>query len=1299
MNNNIISYSLLFVVLAITVYIFYKESEYSKSNNTNNSIQNPFVNTLPLYREAEGFSDKSKTEGFSSNIDSDEFNNIEEFNTNWDPLNPPKGNNDLYIAMIADDFLDIYYDKGSKSNIAAYSHPNVKWVGRATCCRQLFKFVVKDFNVGDRLILYNLNSGGWEGYFAGHIYWKGKFFPTNANNFKITSVETKTKGIGNPSGKYAVAGGRVGCYMDQKTGSMNRKLPNLLATNQTNEECRDLALQQNYKYYGMQFGGECWVGNDLTLATSAGKMPTEACNMPSKKNNLMRNTQQAGNANMNDIYNTMTVPGIRHAGAANFDGIHPSAHMLKPEIGGTYTSNAGPNHWYEWEFKPADVIEPELNGLSTLNLCEPALENTQGKLSSQFCNNKLTKSDLNALTYLVVNTPDDFVRKTIKMSDFSNGDKSSFSYSSINNKTTFSISFWIKINSIRNYWRGIMRVGTDSDQFRLPGIWINPNQTGIHFRVSTDSNWNDGFDFPTGLISLGKWYNFVFIVSNDQLKIYYNGVHKPEYTVRFNDKIKKYDPRTMSLYLNNYNNLNDGSAEISKLRVYPMELSDDFVKNIIISEVPNDNKPYYTCMDQNKNKSIQNAHLSCMNLIFEDTTNEGFTGIEHFAPKSTTLQLKDNAMYKLSDIAGFLRRPSFRIINGVCHFSGTLRNPSNGVFAFLPENARPDRRLSFVAGHTMTSRIDIEPNGNVSLSGTTDGYLSLDSIHYLINTTGTPINYEMPKLTYYVRLSLSNGNPLSVSEIRVFDGTINISQGKRTIQSSTILNGDSDRAVDGKVDGNWNNKNVTHTDTANSTEFLEIDLEGGFNVSSVQIHNRTDCCMERILNAKISLLDINKNEIDKAIWTESSRTVSSNKIFPFTADRSAVISTNWTDYTTIYKNANHRQGMYNVIGNTVYLTGVIAYRNGTIKDNLIIGRVGNEAKPDSLRICNALVGETNARVDIDTDGNIILKTFDINKKVWDWVSLDTLSYLIKTPTNMTLNSPFFAYESKVNSPIYSLSKYNTYDTQNTSVPSSPFEVSNVSMMGNTTISMWINTKVNGRQNPIAKGYSSEGTITIEPNGTLSYYYGIDGKNSNGSAYQGHNSLIPITYNQWNHICIVRDFQNRKLYWYINGKFTSEAKTQGPSLEKPNDWSPSNIVDYTYCSESKQKLFIGKGYVNNFVGKINDLRIFNSALSEIDIHELIKSSKIKFAKPFITKDTNNIITMGGMLSVPRNLSKGLITTLPEEFRPNKTLVLIANQNGKIAKFALFEDGRLVLEHSDPSTGFISLDGISYLSYKY
>ncbi len=128
MNKNIISYSLLFVVLAITVYIFYKESEYSKSNNTNNSIQNPFVNTLPLYREAEGFNNKSKTEGFSnnckskiegfsSNTDSVELSKIEEFNTNWDTLNPPKGNNDLYIAMIADDFLDIYYDKGSKSNI------------------------------------------------------------------------------------------------------------------------------------------------------------------------------------------------------------------------------------------------------------------------------------------------------------------------------------------------------------------------------------------------------------------------------------------------------------------------------------------------------------------------------------------------------------------------------------------------------------------------------------------------------------------------------------------------------------------------------------------------------------------------------------------------------------------------------------------------------------------------------------------------------------------------------------------------------------------------------------------------------------------------------------------------------------------------------------------------------------------------------------------------------------------------------------------------------------------------------
>jgi hypothetical protein len=82
----------------------------------------------------------------------------------------------------------------------------------------------------------------------------------------------------------------------------------------------------------------------------------------------------------------------------------------------------------------------------------------------------------------------------------------------------------------------------------------------------------------------------------------------------------------------------------------------------------------------------------------------------------------------------------------------------------------------------------------------------------------------------------------------------NLALGKRTAQSSTVLGGVSSRAVDGDPRGDWNNGSVTHTDTQDKP-WWQVDLGESYELDTVKLFNRTDCCSERLQNVDILLSD------------------------------------------------------------------------------------------------------------------------------------------------------------------------------------------------------------------------------------------------------------------------------------------------------------------------------------------------------------------------------------------------------------------------------------------------------------
>ena len=81
----------------------------------------------------------------------------------------------------------------------------------------------------------------------------------------------------------------------------------------------------------------------------------------------------------------------------------------------------------------------------------------------------------------------------------------------------------------------------------------------------------------------------------------------------------------------------------------------------------------------------------------------------------------------------------------------------------------------------------------------------------------------------------------------------NIALHKSTKQSSNYHSslGLSKNAVDGNTSGAWGNRSVTHTREVENNPWWEVDLGAVYDISKIEIWNRTDCCRERLDNMKI----------------------------------------------------------------------------------------------------------------------------------------------------------------------------------------------------------------------------------------------------------------------------------------------------------------------------------------------------------------------------------------------------------------------------------------------------------------
>jgi YVTN family beta-propeller protein len=107
----------------------------------------------------------------------------------------------------------------------------------------------------------------------------------------------------------------------------------------------------------------------------------------------------------------------------------------------------------------------------------------------------------------------------------------------------------------------------------------------------------------------------------------------------------------------------------------------------------------------------------------------------------------------------------------------------------------------------------------------------------------------------YVKVQLVSGNTLSLAEVQVLGAPLNLALGKPATSSPVAWGGDPARAVDGNTDGVYAANSVSHTDIGTQS-WWQVDLGQVSAVQSVQLFNRTDCCVGRLSDFRV-LVSVN----------------------------------------------------------------------------------------------------------------------------------------------------------------------------------------------------------------------------------------------------------------------------------------------------------------------------------------------------------------------------------------------------------------------------------------------------------
>ncbi|HBL77296.1 MAG: hypothetical protein A2W90_22000 [Bacteroidetes bacterium GWF2_42_66] len=180
---------------------------------------------------------------------------------------------------------------------------------------------------------------------------------------------------------------------------------------------------------------------------------------------------------------------------------------------------------------------------------------------------------------------------------------------------------------------------------------------------------------------------------------------------------------------------------------------------------------------------------------------------------------------------------------------------------------------------TLTTDYTLSTSGSVTIA---DGNTSA-TVTVTPDDDASGEGSETVILTLTTGAGYTIGSPSSATiTITDNDDVTNVALNKTATQSSTAYSGVASRGVDGNTSGLWANNFVTHTNS-DMNAWWEVDLGQVYNISSIQVWNRTDgCCMARMDNFYVFLAnsftsqDLTTTLNQSGIWKSSQQTTYPN---------------------------------------------------------------------------------------------------------------------------------------------------------------------------------------------------------------------------------------------------------------------------------------------------------------------------------------------------------------------------------------------------------------------------------------